>query len=186
MITVDKDKHIYRVDSGVVPSVSDILDTYFEKCPFYTEAGREAGHARHKWYAFLSQGFVTDDTPEADIVDAVNGFKKFMAEVKPEYISGEIPYYHPALRYCGTPDAVFNIGGKLSVMDYKPKAKNKRTMVQTALYCLMLRANGIMVVDRYQLRLYDGLYRMEKYEDPQDMRRAEIMVAAYHASGFYK
>jgi hypothetical protein len=109
-----------------------------------------------------------------------------MADVRPEYVSGELPYFHPTLQYCGTPDLVCKLAGRLSIIDFKPKSKAKRTKVQTALYYSLLRANGIMILDRYELRLYDGIYRLDRHEDPSDVRRAEIMVAAYHAAQFYK
>ena len=178
--------HIYRVDGVITPSVSDILNVFFPPSGFYTVEGRENGHARHEWYAFLAQGFEPKDPPDEKIAPAIDGFQKFMAEIKPEYVSGEVPYHHPTLHFCGTPDAVMKIGGKLAVVDFKPKTKNNRTRLQTALYYLMLRTNGVMVEDRFELRLYDGLYRLEKHGDAQDMRRAELMVAAFQASQFYK
>lgn len=137
----------------------------------------------------MAQGNKVSDSkepPYVEIAPAVDGFVKFLSEVKPEYVSGEIPYFHPTLKYCGTPDTVMKIGGRLSVIDYKPKQKNKRTIAQTALYYLLLNANKIPVRDRYELRLYDGIYRLQKHEDTGDMRRVEIMVAAYQAAQFYK
>lgn len=184
-VTIDAN-HIYRVDGMIIPSVSAVLDVYFPPTPFYTEEGREDGHYRHEWYAFLSQGGVAAKPPYPKIEPAIEGYKRFMAEVRPEYVFGERPMYHPQLRYCGTPDVVFKLAGRLSVVDYKPKAKNKRTRLQTALYYLMLRANGVMVEDRYELRCYDGIYRLEKHTDAGDIRRAEIMVAAYWSAQFYR
>ena len=185
-IKLDKEKHIYTVDGLPIPSVSDILSVYFPASQFYTEYGRDNGKYRHEWYAELSQGYELENEPYAEILGAVNGFKKFMAEVKPEYISGEISYHHPTLKFCGTPDVIFNIDSRLSVVDYKPKSKTKRTRVQTALYFSMLRANKIPILDRYELRCYDGIYRLEKHDDMQDVRRAEMMVAGYHAAQFFK
>lgn len=185
-IEIDKSAHRYTVDGRVVPSVSDILAVYFPPSQYYTDEGRDNGKYRHEWYAELSQGYESYNEPYPDIVGAVNGFKKFMVEVKPEYVSGEIPYFHPLLNYCGTPDVLFKMFGRLCVVDYKPKTKIKRTMVQTALYFSMLRANKIPVQDRYELRCYDGLYRLEKHDDIQDIRRAEMMVAGYHAAQFFK
>lgn len=180
------ESHIYTVDGYVTPSVSDILDVYFPPTPFYTEQGREDGTFRHEWYAFLAQGGTAAKPPYPKIEPSIASFKKFMAEVQPEYIFGERPCFHPVLRYCGTPDVVFKINARLALVDYKPKTRNRRTMLQTALYYLMLRANGVMVEDRYELRLYDGIYRLEKHTDAADMRRAEIMVSAFNAAKFYK
>ncbi len=185
-VTIDKDRHLYKVDGITIPSVTNILDLYFPPCGFYTEEGRNNGHARHEWYDFLAQGKKAIEPPEDKIAQEIKGFEKFLADVKPVYKSGEKSYYHPTLRYCGTPDVVFALAGRLAVVDYKPKTKNKRTRVQTALYYLMLRANDIMVVDRYELRCYDNMYRLDRHEDTQDIKRAEVMVAAYHAAQFYK
>ena len=180
------DNHEYTVDGLKVPSVSEILNVYFPPCGFYTEEGQQDGKYRHEWYAALAQGIETTNAPYPKIAPAIDGFKKFLADVKPVYVSGEIPYHHPTLRYCGTPDVVFRIGDRLVVTDFKPQQKNKRTRIQTALYMLLLQANKIPVQYRYELRCYDGIYRFEQHEDLQDMRRAEIMVAAFHASQFYK
>lgn len=185
-ISIDKETHIYKVDNIIRPSVSDILGIYFEPCPFWDEPGRTNGKIRHEWYNHLAQGKQADYEPDERISGAVKGFEKFMADVKPEYVSGEVAYYHPALQYCGTPDMVCRLAGRLALVDFKPKSKAKRTRVQTALYYSMLRANGIMVLDRYELRLYDGLYRLDRHEDVNDVRRAETMAAAYTAAQFYK
>ena len=178
-ITINQN-HIYRVDNIVFPSVSTILNSFLPPSGFYTPEGAELGHCRHEWYAFLAQGNKPKHPPHVDIIDAVAGCEKFLAEVRPEYVSGEIPYFHPTLRYCGTPDAILKINGQLSVCDYKPKNKNKRTRLQTALYYLLLRANGVMVTQRFEARFYDCIYRLERHEDSQDIRRAEIMVAAFN------
>ena len=186
IVSLNKKNHIYTVDGIVTPSVSDVLDVFFPPTPFYTEEGRDDGDFRHQWYAFLSQGNKPENAPGSRIADAIDGFKKFMADVKPEYVSGEISYSHPILKYCGTPDVVFKLNSRLAVVDYKPKTKNKRTQLQVALYFSLLRANNIMVQDRYELRCYDGIYRLDNHTNAEDMRRAEIMVAAFHAAQFYK
>jgi hypothetical protein len=178
-ITIDK-KHRYTVDGELVPSVSTILNYFLPPSGFYTPEGAELGHCRHDWYNFLLRKEKPKHPPHKDIIEAVKGFEKFLAEVKPEYISGEIPYFHHVLKYCGMPDAVLKINGRLSVTDFKPKTRNKRTRLQTALYYLMLRANGVMVVDRYEARFYNGIYRLEAHTDIQDMVRAEIMVNAFN------
>lgn len=185
-VTLDKEKHLYMVDGVATPSVSDILNMYFPPSSYYTEEGREDGHYRHEWYAFLAKGGIAKEPPYTKIAPAVAGFEKFLVEVKPVYVSGEIPYFHPTLRYCGTPDAVMIMANRLAVVDYKPNAINKRTRVQTALYYPLLQVNKIPVLDRYELRCYDNIYRLEKHEDLQDIRRAEVMVAAFHASQFYR
>lgn len=178
-ITIDKD-HRYWIDDVRYPSVTEIINFFLPPNVFYTQEGRDNGHAKHEWFNFLSQDGIAENEPDARIAKAIAGYKKFKTEVNPVFISGEVPYRHSVLNYCGTPDVVFKLSDRLAVVDYKPKAKNKRTKLQTALYYLMLRDNGIMVVDRYELRLYDGMYRLEKHTDKEDMIRGEIMAKAYN------
>ena len=115
------DNHEYTVDGLKVPSVTEILNVYFPPCGFYTEEGQQDGKYRHEWYAALAQGIETTNEPYPKIAPAIEGFKKFLADVKPEYVSGEIPYHHPTLRYCGTPDVVFRIGDKLDKVHINAK-----------------------------------------------------------------
>jgi len=185
-ITLD-DNHIYHLEDGrTPPSVSAILDIFIPPSPFYTEEGRDNGRIRHEWYGHLIQGLPADE-PEEKFVGAVNGFKKFLQEVKPVYLSGEIPYFHPTLNYCGQPDIVCEINKRLSVVDCKPKTKQKRTIAQTAGYFSLLHANGIKTLDRYELRMGNGIYRLELHPDNyMDVKRFETMAAAVMAAGFYK
>ncbi|HBT62586.1 MAG TPA: hypothetical protein DEB40_12665, partial [Elusimicrobia bacterium] len=181
------ENHVYRVDERTVPSVSSILDLYFPPIQFYTEEGRMLGTARHEWFHAIIQGIELENEPDELIAGAVDGFRKFMSEVKPVYISGEKPYFDEVLGVCGTPDLVAEIGGVLSVCDFKPSAANKRTRLQLAAYFLMLQRNNINVVSRYELRLSNkGAYRLEEHKDYSDMKRWASLVAAYNAMSFYR
>ena len=127
-----------------------------------------------------------ENEPDPRIAGAVAGFRKFMAEVNPKYISGEVPYYDSVLIVCGKPDLVAEIASKLSIVDYKPETKNKRTPVQTAAYALMLRHNNIQILDRYELRLLDGDYRLDRHRSTDDEKRWPVLVAAFHAANYYR
>ena len=110
----------------------------------------------------------------------------FCQEVKPRHVSSELPYFDPVLNVCGKPDLVAEISGRLSVIDFKPATRNKRTALQTAAYKLMLNRNGVPVLDRFELRLLDGQYRLEKHDDGHDMARWALIVFGYRAHLFYK
>ena len=186
MIILDKD-HVYHLPDGrTPPGVSRVLDLYFPPSGFYTEEGRVLGTSRHKWFHELVKGKIIKNEPDERIAGEVAAFRRFMYEVKPVYVSGEVPYHDPVLDVCGKPDLVAKISGRLGVIDFKPPTKNKRTIVQLAAYALMLRRNTIPVMDRFELRLGDGNYRLEKHEDPGDIKRWECMVPAWKAVQFYK
>lgn len=176
----------YRIGDLRPPRVTNILDLFFPPSKFYTEEGRTKGTARHLWYHAIAQGLEMENEPNPIIAAEVASFRRFMAEVRPVYISGEIPYYDAEVGVCGTPDLVCEIEGILSVVDFKPEAKNARTPLQTAAYKRMLRANRIPVINRFELRLSEGFYRLEPHRNTDDEKRWPIMAAAFHAASHYK
>lgn len=180
------ENHTYHVGHRTPPGVNQVLDLYFTPCDYYTEEGRILGTARHQWFHALAQGLDLENEPDPRIAGAVGGFRKFMAEVRPGYMSGEVSYYDDALDVCGTPDLVCMISGRTSVVDYKPESRNKRTPLQLAAYRHMLLINGMPVMDRYELRLLDRDYRLDKCRDADDEKRWPIMVAAFHAATHYR
>lgn len=187
LLTVECDPdHVYRVNGIIKPGTNQVLNVYFPPSPFYTEAGRDLGAARHLWFDFLARALEPAEDPDPRIAGEVAGFKRWLEDYKPLRHGGETPLYDAELGVCGTPDWWGMVEGRLAIVDFKPKAKNKRTPVQTASYQHNLLANGVPVVDRYELRLGDGTYRFEPHEDDEDVSRWEAMVYGYHAAGFYR
>ncbi len=183
-ITLDKD-HIYRVDGAVKPSASSLLDLYFPPAPYYTEEGRDRGTARHEWYHVIAQGLEIENEPDDEIAAEVEGFRKFMREVRPGYIFGERKMFCPSLGFCGTPDLYCTIDGRPSLIDFKPANAADRWKLQTAAYAIMLAENGHPVLSRYALRLLPGDYRMDAHKDPGDLPRFRAMAAGYFARRHY-
>lgn len=177
--------HRYWRGDQLIPGTNEVIDTYFEPCRFFTEDGRDKGLARHIWFHFLVQGQEPDSEPDPRIASEVASFRSWLSEVKPVYIGGELPFFDSNLNVCGTPDIFAEIFGVLSVVDFKPAARATRTRLQTAAYKLNLIANGIPIVNRYELRLSDGKYRFEKHEDRGDEARWRAMVQGFHAASFY-
>jgi hypothetical protein len=189
MITLDEKNHVYTIEDGrTPPSVTQVLNLYFPfPVQFMPTDAAEIGTIRHQWFHALAQGLEVENDPAPRISGEVAAFRRFMCEVKPVFISGEVPYYDEVLHVCGKPDLLAKIAGRLSVIDYKPATKNKRTIAQTAAYCVMLRRNWVNVLDRYALRLYDdGKYRLDAHKDDGDLRRWPALVAGYMAATFYR
>jgi len=179
-VTLD-DNHIYRVDGIVKPGVSQVLDLYFPPSPYYTEEGRDKGTARHKWYDFLARGNEPEQQPDERIAAEVAGFRKFLVEVKPRHIFGEVALHDPVLDVCGKPDLYCEIQGRLAVVDYKPANAQDRWRIQTAAYQGLLTANGHPVLDRYALRLLPGDYRLDAHKNRIDLACWRSFVAGYKA-----
>ena len=178
--------HTYHIGDRTPPSVSQVLALYFPPSPFYTVEGRDLGTVRHQWFHALVQGREMENEPDPMILGAVVGFKRFLHEVHPVYVVGEESFYDPVLDVCGTPDLIAEVSGRLAVIDYKPPSKNPRTKLQTAAYALMLRSNRFPILDRYELRLDDGAYRLDKHRDIDDEKRWPMLVAAFRAVSHYR
>ena len=183
-ILLDAD-HNYTVDGVPHPGVSTILNIYFPPSEFYTEAGKEKGTIRHSWYNFLAQGLTPGEKPDPRIAGEMEQFRKWLVLVQPCRLGGEKPFAVKGL-VCGTPDWYGEIAGRLSVVDFKPKTRNKRTQVQTAAYQYILKKNNIMILDRYELRLSPTTFRLEKHKDINDVRRWEAMMYGFFAAEFYR
>ncbi len=180
------EKHVYTVGGQRKPGVNEILNLYFPPCSFYSESGMQKGTARHSWYHALIQGLEIASDPDERIAGEVAGFRKFLAEVKPRYILGEVYLYDDALGFCGTPDLYCEIGGRFSCIDYKPANAQPRWKLQTAAYQTLLTANGHPVQDRYALRLLPGEYRLDAHKDAGDLSRWRAMVSGFQARKFYE
>ena len=185
---LNEETHTYILPDGrTPPGVNKVLDLYFPPCGFYTEDGQVIGKVRHQWFHALAQGIELENEPDPRIAGEISGFNRFMAEVKPVYVSGEIPYFDSVLGVCGKPDFVGLISKRLSCVDWKPQSKYKRTAAQVAGYTVMLRRNKIPILDRYALRLYDdGKYRLDQFKDDGDLTRWAALVNGYNAALFYR
>lgn len=161
------------------PRVSDVLNLFFPPSPFIKDHHLELGTSRHMWYAEIARDAEIENKPHPAIADEVAMFRKFWAECKPVAKYIEEPFYS-GIGVRGTPDLVAEINGRLSVVDFKPWNKNKRTQIQTAFYKHILHTNKIMVMDRYELRIDKNSYRLEQHKDPEDLRRAVTLLSAYN------
>ena len=189
MFTADEETRTFTNDGRKVVSVSNVLDLYFPfPVQFLPADAAINGTVRHEFYNFIAQHPDQElEDPDPRIAGSIASFRRFISEVKPVYVSGEVRYFDDVLRVCGKPDLVAIISGRLSVVDFKPQTKNKRTQAQLAGYCVMLRRNNIKVLDRFGLRLYDdGKYRLDPYKDEGDLVRWPALVNGFKAANHYR
>ena len=189
MFTSDEETRTFLNDKRLVPSVSDVLDLYFPfPVQYLPEGSAVKGSVRHEFYHHIAKNPTQElEDPDPRIAGEVAAFRRFMAEVKPVYVSGEVRYFDEVLGICGKPDFVGLVSNRLSCIDWKPASKYKRTQAQLAGYTVMLRRNKVPVLDRFSLRLYaDGKYRLDPFKDDGDLTRWAALVNGWKAAQFYK
>jgi hypothetical protein len=175
MLTFQEDRHLYRWNDRVVPSVSEILtplyNGVFDKIPAaILERKTEIGKNVH----LTSEMFDKDDLDE-DSLDEVtrgyfNGWKKFSAEHVLEWDVIETPFFHEMFQYAGTPDRHGLMDGIPTLLDIKTVASmSKITGVQTAAYQKLVETAGHNVEQRVAVQLYpNGTYSIHKFTSNKD------------------
>jgi len=179
MIKLDDDGKQYDLDGVKLQRVTGFLGSFgFGKNPFYTEMGRDKGTIVHECCYLLAQGVLDWDTVDPRILPKVKGYEKFLNDTgfKPERLEEMV--YDVDLGIAGTYDQVGTFLGRLSLIDIKNGGFLKFHKLQTALYVIMLRRKGIMILDRYGLYLKDNDYRLIKYPDREDEENALTLLKA--------
>lgn len=179
MIKLDDDGKFYDLDGLKLQRVTDFLGSFgFGKNPFYTEFGRDKGTIIHECCFLLSKGRLDWDSVDPRILPKVKGYEKFLLETnfKPERLEEIV--YDVELGIAGTYDQVGLFQLRLALIDLKNGAFLPFHKLQTALYVIMLRRKGIMVLDRYGLYLKDYGYRLIRYPDRTDEENALTLLKA--------
>lgn len=189
-IEFDAEKHIYRVEGVIVPSVSEILEPltakhYGEVNELTLRLAAERGTAVHEACEELDYGFDPEVYPEyAGYVDA---YIAFLQDYRPEWYGIEQMVYNPTEGYCGTIDRWGLLRGKgpakvPAIVDIKTTTSPTKTnyitgACQLQMYGLALLRNGeledTVKTERYLLYLKkDGKYRLvdtNEWADKHDL-----------------
>lgn len=120
----NEEKHIYRVDGKVVPSVSEILE--FAKMPlmkdipkYILDIASDRGTRIHK--ATENIDAEIEEEIDYDIEPYVTAYKLFLAEYSPLWLYRELMLTNG--KYAGTLDSVGIVADKLALGDYKSTSK---------------------------------------------------------------
>lgn len=201
MIEFNPDKHEYRVDGVLMPSVTDILDTLTAKHygginPAVLQAAAVRGTMVHERLEEIDYGFF-DGMVEYEISGYCKAYLSFLRTYKVDWRGIEQIVYEPILGYCGTVDRWGDIDGERCVVDFKtytqPTRENYLSLMgQTAAYTYALIAqDGIAEsyrkVKKYGLFLRkDGTFRLvdcAEYEEKYKVTGSEIFSRCLE---FYK
>ena len=135
----DPTAHAYFIDGQRVPSVTQILqDVGLIDTTYFTDEARERGSFAHK----AIQLWLADNLDESDLSEGLKGYldsaRQFMAMVGTVH-EVEMPRFHPAMRFAGTPDLVCTIDEYgFAVPDFKIGAKEASHRYQSAAYAFLV------------------------------------------------
>lgn len=137
LLTFDAAAHAYHLDGRRVPSVTQVLD---ELVDFRfvkrddLERARQLGRAVHVACELEDLGTLDEATVAPVVAPYLAAYRKFLAEVKPQWRGIEEKVCHELHRYAGTLDRRGFVFKKRSTLDIKSGAKTLTVGLQTAAY----------------------------------------------------
>ena len=180
VLTFDAERHEYRVDGVLLPSVTQVLkplQDFSMIAPAVLEHARQRGIAVH----IAVQLDICNDLVEESVAPELAGYLQAWRAFRhdsgiheADFGDPEKPLYHPLYGFAGTPDVPFFFKKRWAVLDVKTAdALSPVWGLQTAAYLELINANTPKghhkVVDRYSLRLREnGTYRLEQHTDKND------------------
>ena len=171
-LTFEEKTHTYRYDGQVLTSVTQVLKPisdleYGGVNDYVLNNAAERGDKVHFAIELFNEyGVVEIDEEYLGYLDAYMTFRE-MYEYKPIHNERQVV---SELGYAGTVDAVAEVNGILTVVDYKTTTKlnEKKTGLQVAAYRQALREEGIDVDLGAVLQLKkDGKYKFLMYDTNQ-------------------
>lgn len=136
VLTFDEDKHIYRLNGIIVPSVTQVMkplsdETYRDVDSKVLRRAAGKGTAVHNAIEnYLDFGIEDVDPGYSGYFTA---FLRWFDEYKPQVIATEYRLYHKFMGYAGTADLICDIGGKPYVIDYKTTQRIEELLVKVQL-----------------------------------------------------
>ena len=170
------DKHIYRVDGVVKPSVTEILRDEgvidLRRIPIESlRAARELGKEVHRVIRLFLTGKLKIDTIDAVVAPYFKAFLTFTKDFGFDYIEVENILYSKQLDICGEPDV---IGVKKSepnhfyLIDWKSTTTIQDSVyIQTALYERIWNENHIVDKKKIWRRIIAQLLPTGKCNSPE-------------------
>jgi acetyl esterase/lipase len=188
-LAFDPEKHIYRLAGKYIPAVSTILKPL--SSAFYKGIDEEVlnaaaarGTSIHESIENFIKYDITDASEEAKTY--VDAFVSWWRNFKPLPLKAECRVYHPTFRYAGTSDLLCDVGGKLTVIDYKSTTTISEMLVRPQLeaYAKALKAHKIPVEEKAVLHLQrDGGYQYIPFK-PVDAEAWEVFGALLTAYNY--
>lgn len=137
LLTFDPERHEYQLDGRLVPGVTRVLD---ELVDFRfvkredLERARILGRAVHLACQYEDEGRLDESTVSTIVKPYLEGYRRFLVEVKPQWRGIEEKVCHELHRYAGTLDRRGFVFKKRCTLDIKSGAKSPTVGLQTAAY----------------------------------------------------
>ena len=136
MLTFDADKHEYRLDGSVIPSVTQVLKSAGIIDHKFTAPGAmEKGTDAHQAIEFWNQGDLDEDSLPDDLHGYLAAWKRFVVRdygLKP--VSMERQVYQKLFNYAGTIDYIGESNGQRFLVDIKTGVPQPWHALQLAAY----------------------------------------------------
>jgi hypothetical protein len=149
VIQFDEELHEYRVDSRVLPSVTNIISDLKLSPPYPEDRGALGfGKAVHK----AAELYIADRLDKANtnpvILQYLTGLEEKTTEMRLRPIGQELRVWHKYLGYAGTLDYFgYVYDGDLAIIDYKSGQPPPCVELQTAGYELALRSMNFVPIE---------------------------------------
>ena len=178
MIEFNEERHEYKVDGVVYPSVTEILEHitapgYAKINPAILEEAKERGSAIHEITQDIDLGMPPEEIADCD-VGYITAYLTFLDEYAPEWDYIEQRFFNDFMNFCGTVDRIGKLDGRNCVLDIKTTASPSTEQIiavcaQTTAYSLHLGD-----YDRYALYLHnDGTYKLLDCKDYEEQKHID-------------
>lgn len=169
-LTFDESSHTYRFRGTAVPGVTGVIQSLhsFAGIPraILIEAAAR-GTAVHLATQFFDEGDLDESSLSEAVGTRVEGWKRFVADMRPEWLAIEVRLLHRVHLYAGTADRFAILKGEPWVIDIKTAQSSHPVWgLQTAAYA---QAANLPECRRGTVQLLpDGTYRLREWSDPSD------------------
>lgn len=181
MLTFDQEKHIYKWNDEIVPSVTQLLNEFhlidFSGVPKdRLEYKRSLGVAVHYAIELMEKDNLDEESLSAEIKPYLEAYKKFREVTGFEPLATENRLYSKKWRFAGTMDQqglhLGKFGNEEAIIDYKCTWKLYAACgPQLQGYKILSEENnpGIKIKKLFGLQLKsNGHYELEEFKDPSD------------------
>ncbi len=163
------EKHEYRVDGIVVPSVTEIIKVSLLSSQYTGNTIKmDIGTKVHLTTQYYDNGDLDESDLHPTLHDYLQSWKSFVKDFNPKFNLVETMLYHRKFRYAGTIDRYAEIGGKNTLIDIKTGQEYCWHPIQTEGYKYLLEDNGYKVDKTacVYLNHIDGNYKYREHKQP--------------------
>lgn len=181
----NQETHQYFDRSGKrVPCASDILEHFgisnIEDVRGFigdkaVEASAEFGQNVHATMSLYDLGELESCDPH--IEPYLNGWKKYLESVRPQFIAIELPLMSEIWNVAGTPDRVT----RLTIPDIKTGAITIAEAIQTAIYKIIVDESlKVKIKERYSVHLSPNVFKIIQHKDNTDINIAKALINLFN------